>query len=64
MAVEFRIYTVMAVSRYTRTLWDVCRCPCHRPGGSVPQAEHKCCDTCPVCLYHIDDMESHLTYCK
>jgi hypothetical protein len=63
MAVEFRTWNVIGVSLHTRTLWDVCRCPCHlQPGTPTPEG-HQCCVTCPRCNYHIEDMMSHQTYC-
>lgn len=62
MSVEFRIYQVIGVSLHTRTLWDVCRCQCHIHPYTAHEGR-QCCETCPRCNYHIEDMESHQTYC-
>lgn len=63
MAVEFRIWTVVGINRLNRTLGDVCGCQCHIHPNTAPEG-HQCCVTCPRCNYHIENMESHQTYCK
>ena len=62
MAVEFRAWTVVGVTKHTRTLWDVCRCQCHIYPNTAPEG-HQCCVTCSRCNYRIEDMERHQTYC-